>query len=310
MDPLRGMLLAGSENAWLREHAMRWSFVRRAVSRFMPGEGVDEALAAATTLGRQGMGTILTHLGENIADLSEADAEATHYFDLVGRIEGARLDSEVSVKLTQLGLDQDPARPRAHVERLASRAMAARQRLWIDMESSPYTARTLDFYRAVRPAHPNVGVALQAYLRSSAAEVDSLLALGSAVRLVKGAYKEPPTLAFPDKRDVDENFFAMAQRFLSPEARRAGVWLTVGTHDARLVDRIIAWAAANGVAKDAFEFAMLYGIGREQQARLVREGFRLRVLISYGSHWFPWYMRRLAERPANVLFVLRNMLGG
>jgi len=304
---LRTLLLAGSQSAWLRNQATRRAFVRRAVSRFMPGETVEEALAAAAALGAQGLGTILTHLGENVTARAETDAVVAHYLDLLGRIRAAGLDAEVSVKLTQLGLDFDAPLASAHTARIAAQAAALGVRVWIDMESSPYVDRTLDAYRALRPAHPNLGIALQTYLRRTAADLETLMPLAPIVRLVKGAYREPAAIAFPDKRDVDATFETLAHRLLADEARRAGAWVTLGTHDLALTAHLAAYADSAGIARDAYEFAMLYGIQREEQLRLARAGYRSRVLISYGSHWFPWYMRRLAERPANLMFVLKNL---
>ncbi len=309
MDPLRTVFLAASQNTWLRDHATRWPFVRRAVARFMPGERLDDGLRAVTALQAQGLGGILTHLGENITDRHEAEAELAHYQDALDRIARAPLDTEVSVKLTHLGLDIDPTLAERFTECLAKRAGTVGGRLWIDMEGSPYVAPTLALHRAVRARVPTVGVCVQSYLRRTAADVEDLIAQGAAVRLVKGAYAEPADIAYPDKGDVDAQFLALARRMLSPEARRAGVWLAVGTHDRALIAAVEQGVAELGMPRDGFEFAMLYGIQTAEQLRLSRAGYRVRVLVSYGASWFPWYMRRLAERPANLLFVLRNMLG-
>ena len=310
VHPLRSLFLAASQNAWLNHQATRRPFVRRAVSRFMPGESANDALAAATTLAREGFGFIVTHLGENVASAAEVAEEVSHYRDVAARIGAAGLDAEISVKLTHLGLDLDPALARRGVGELACAARGCGMHLWIDMEGSAYVEPTLALYRELRPAHPNLGICVQAYLRRTAADVESLIALGGAVRLVKGAYQEPASIAFPGKHEVDESFFTLARRLLSPEARRAGAWLAAGTHDPKLLARIEAHARSEGVPADAFEFALLYGIRRDEQLRLRAAGWRTRVLISYGSSWFPWYMRRLAERPANVGFVLRNWIGG
>ena len=276
----------------------------------MPGETLDAALAAATALRRQGLATILTRLGENIADRAEAGAVVRHYTEVLERVHAAGLDAEVSVKLTQLGLDLGAEVASGGLREIVRRAEAFGNRVWIDMEDSHYTDGTLEIFRDVRGSHANVGVCLQTYLRRTAADLETLLPLGAAVRLVKGAYREPGSIAFPRKQDVDESFFALSSRLLGAEARRAGAWLAAGTHDLRLIGRIKALVDAAAIPKGAFEFAMLYGIQREEQLRLARAGYRTRVLISYGSSWFPWYMRRLAERPANVLFVLRNVFGG
>ncbi len=308
MSIVRRLLLAGSQNRWLQRQAMRRGFVRKAVSRFMPGETLDDAVAAARELETHGLGTILTHLGENVTERAEADAEAEHYLDVIER--SASLDCEVSVKLTQLGLDLDPERPHRHLIRLIERAAELKRTIWIDMEGSAYTERTIEVYRRLRRVHPNVGVAIQAYLRRSRADVESLLPLGAAIRLVKGAYREPASIAFASLAEVNENYFALARLLLAPEARGAGARLVAGTHDTRLIARINEYAEATGVPRGAFEYAMLYGIRRDEQERLARSGYPTRVLISYGSSWFPWYMRRLAERPANLMFVAKSLFQG
>jgi proline dehydrogenase len=308
MNPMRGLFLAGSQSAWLRRQATRRRFVRRAVSRFMPGETLDDAIRASSGLRQSGMGVILTHLGENVTTRDEAEAVARHYGEMLDRLRGTELDAEVSVKLTQLGLDLGSEVASPHVAALAARAAEQGRRLWIDMEGSAYTDVTLEIFRQLRPRLPNLGVCLQSYLRRTAADLETLIPLGPAVRMVKGAYSEPASIAFQGKREVDENFFALSARLLGADARQAGAWLAVGTHDPRLIARVEAAAAAGGCPRDGLEFAMLYGIGLAEQERLAHAGYRVRVLISYGTYWFPWYMRRLAERPANVLFVVRNML--
>jgi proline dehydrogenase len=310
VNVLRGALLAGSQSAWLRRRATRSRFVRRAVSRFMPGETLEDAMSAALALRDQGMGAILTHLGENVTDRAEAAEVARHYAVVLERIRAAGLDAEVSVKPTQLGMDLGLETACEHVRGIAERARGMRGRVWIDMEGTPYTDATLELFRRVRASHDNVGVCLQSYLRRTAADLEALLPLAPSIRLVKGAYREPAALAFSRKRDVDENFFALTRRLLGAASLDAGAWLAVGTHDPRLIARIEAHAAAAGVSPDRFEFALLYGIQRPEQARLAAAGARVRVLVSYGTYWFPWYMRRLAERPANLLFALRGILAG
>ena len=304
---MRELLLAGSQSEWLRRQAGRRTFVRKAVSRFMPGESLEDALRAARALGQDGLGVILTHLGENVTERGEAAAVVDHYRGMIDRLLAEGLDAEVSIKLTQLGLDLSPELACEYAGQLADHAARLPGRFWIDMEGSPYTAVTLDTYRRLRADHPRIGIALQCYLRRTAADVESLIPLGAAIRLVKGAYQEPATIAFPQRAEVDATFLTLAKRLLTPEARERGAWLTVGTHDARLVSEIEAHADRVGWPRDGLEFALLYGIGRAEQLRLARSGRRTRVLVSYGTHWFPWYMRRLAERPANMAFVLRNL---
>ena len=307
MNPMRNLLLAGSRNAWLQRQATRRRFVKLAVRRFMPGETVDEALVAAAEQNKLGIGVTLTHLGENLNDRAEADQVLAHYLATLARIGRDGVRGEVSIKPTQLAYDIDVAMCTAHTRTLAEAARAHGSRLWIDMEGTDYTEGTLALYREVRRTHSNLGVCLQAYLRRTRADLEALLSLGPAIRIVKGAYAEPADKAFPDKREVDENFHWMAERLWSAEARAAGAWVTLGTHDHALIEWLEATAARMGVTPSAYEYALLYGIGRAEQLRLVKAGRNVRVLISYGAHWFPWYMRRLAERPANLLFVARSM---
>jgi proline dehydrogenase len=304
MGIVRSVLLAGSESRWLRERAPRYGFVRRAVSRFMPGETVEASLDATRALG---VGTVLTQLGENVTDLGHARGVTRHYLDVLERVHQGRLDIEVSIKLTQLGLDLSREECEKNLLALIERARALSNWIWIDMEGTAYTDVTLDIARRARAANPNVGVCVQAYLYRTAEDIRSLIALGSGIRLVKGAYRELPDKAFPKKSDVDENFFRLAQRLLSAEARAKGVRAIFGTHDPVLLRRIEDLGRSFALAPEALEFQMLYGIRRQEQERLAKAGYRFRVLISYGDAWFPWYMRRLAERPANILFVARNV---
>jgi proline dehydrogenase len=303
------VLLAGSENTWLRQHAMRSAFVRRSVSRFMPGEQIDDALTAARELHAAGMPTILTHLGENVRDAAEADTVAQHYIDLLDRIRASGVNAQISVKPTQLGLDLGIEICRRHLVRLAAHARNTGNMVWIDMESTPYVDRTLDLYRGLRTEFANTGVCLQAYLYRTPELLDALIPLGPAIRIVKGAYREPPTVAFPHKAQVDEQFYQLCLRLVEPDAQAAGAFLGIGTHDARLIARLQTHMTSRQVPRERYEFEMLYGIQRDLQTQLARAGARVRILISYGEYWFPWYMRRLAERPANLWFVAKNLVG-
>ena len=307
MSLIRSALLAASTNAWLRERATRAAFVKRSVRRFMPGEELADALRAGRELRPQGFSVILTALGENVTTTGEAEAVTAHYLEAFDEVAAAGLDAHISVKPTQLGLDLDGALCERNLDRLLERADARRNMLWIDMEYSRYVDRTLDLYRRARARSTRVGVALQAYLYRTERDLESLLPLGPAIRIVKGAYLEPADVAFPRKADVDESFYRLCTRLLAPDAVAAGSLVHIATHDAALQERLSAHATAHAVPQQAFEFAMLYGIGVGQQRRLAAEGRPVRVLISYGDHWFPWYMRRLAERPANVWFVVKNL---
>ncbi|MGC1830047.1 MAG: proline dehydrogenase family protein [Candidatus Acidiferrales bacterium] len=318
MSLVRRALLKASQNPWLCARAPRLGFVRRTAKRFLPGETMDAALAAASRLAENGLATLLTHLGENVEDRAGAEAATAHCFALLDRIRSAGLPAEISVKLTQLGLDLDSEFCFTNLSKLiehslrekSSGAEPARKIVWIDMEHSPYVDITLELHRRAHNAHRNTGVCVQAYLYRTEDDVASLISLGAAVRLVKGAYNEPPEIAFPKKADVDENYFRLAQMLLGAEARRAGVRAALATHDKKLIVRICAWATTQGIERDRLEFEMLYGIEPREQLRLVREGYRARVLISYGSAWFPWFTRRLAEHPANAWFLARNLFSG
>jgi proline dehydrogenase len=302
----RSLLLAASQNRWLRDHAARYRFVRRSVSRFMPGESLEDALAAARVLREQNIGAVFTHLGENIKDAAEAAHVAAHYVEVLRHNREQGIGTEISVKLTQLGLDLSPD---LCFEKL-SRIIAAEQpdsTVWIDMEASDYVDATLDLYRRALAAFPNVGICLQAYLYRTKADLDGLLKLRSSVRLVKGAYKEPANIAFPRKHDVDENYFALAQTMLRAGHEGRMPRAAFGTHDVALIRRIADFAAQESFAKSEVEVQMLYGIQRAEQIRLARNGYRCVVLVAYGGFWYPWFMRRLAERPANVWFLLRNV---
>jgi proline dehydrogenase len=308
MSLARNALLAMSTNAWLRERATKTAFVRRSVSTFMPGERLEDALAAAARQQQQGIGTIFTKLGENLARVADAEEVTRHYLDVIDQVKATKLDAQISVKPTQLGLDLDKELCFRNLQRLIDRAEERGSFVWIDMESSPYVDPTLDLFRRTRARSARIGIALQAYLNRTAADVESLVPLGSAIRLVKGAYLEPASIAYPKKADVDENFYTNSVRLMREDARRPGALLQLATHDPRLVDRLAAYIDAQQVPKAAYEFAMLYGIQRPLQQRLVHAGRPLRVLIAYGEYWFAWYMRRLAERPANVWFVVKNIV--
>jgi proline dehydrogenase len=302
---MRGLLLWCAQNPWLSTHVPRWRFARRAVRRFLPGEGLDAALKAAVEFQAQGIGALFTRLGENVKDLHEAAAVVEHYEEVLAASTGVR--AEISVKPTQLGLDIDAAAAYSNLERLARAAARAKTFLWIDMEGSAYTDPTLDLYKRLHHDHADTGVCLQAYLFRTAADIAKLLPLQPAIRLVKGAYSEPATIAFAAKRDVDANYLALSALML-PEVKRGKARLVLGTHDVELVSRVWRFAEALGMERAQLEVNMLYGIRTDEQRRLAREGFVVKDLIAYGDAWYAWYLRRLAERPANVLFVARQML--
>ena len=274
----------------------------------MPGEDFDSALKAATVFRSLQIGAIFTRLGENVSDLSEATAVVEHYESVLKAASAAGVDAEISVKPTQLGLDLDPAAALANLNRLAAAAASVRGFMWIDMEGSAYTDPTIDLYTKVRAKHREVGVCLQAYLYRTADDLGRLLPSSPAIRLVKGAYAEPPDRAFRAKRDVDANYLALSALMLH-EVKRGKARLVLGTHDVQLIHRIAHLGRALGVERRQLEVAMLYGIRTEELAKLAVEGHPVKDLVAYGTAWYPWYVRRLAERPANVLFVARQMFG-
>ena len=306
MALMRSMLLAASQNAWLRSNAVKFPFVRRSVSRFMPGETLDAALAAAQSLLQKKIGSVFTHLGENVTDRNEACQVTDHYLEVLDRIHQANLSTEVSVKLTQLGLDLSPDFCFENLERIIQREKSAAT-VWVDMEASSCVDVTLDIYRRALDKYPNVGICLQAYLYRTKKDFVELLTLRPSIRLVKGAYKEPAAIAYPKKFDVDENYFALAKEMLHAKLAGNCARAAFGTHDVALICRISQFLAGQGIAKSQFEVQMLYGIQRAEQERLAQEGCRSVVLVAYGTYWYPWFVRRLAERPANMWFLLRNV---
>ena len=306
---MRSALLWMARSERLAETIPNLRFAKRAVRRFMPGERLEDAFAAAERLRDERINVLFTRLGENLTSLSEADVVAAHYKEVlrkdaqrnhaVGRI-------ELSIKPTQLGLDQDFDACLAHCHDIARDCAASGTWFWIDMEGSAHTDRTLDLAEALLAEHDNVGIAVQAYLRRSAADVQRLLPLRPAIRLVKGAYDEPATIAYRDAAVVDANFLGLAVVVAGPAAR-GEARLALGTHDVELIDQIRTITETQGIPREVLEVHMLYGI-REQELRRLRDtGHPVFSLVAYGSAWYRWYMRRLAERPANVIFALRQL---
>ena len=302
------MLLWAARNPWLGQRVPRLRFVRRAVRRFMPGERLTDALDAAEALRARGLGSVFTFLGENVTDLAAARRVVDHYHEVLDRVAERRLQTEISVKLTHFGLDIDLDVAFENLHGLAEHAARLGNSVWIDMEGSAYTEDTIALFERSRARHENVGLCLQAYLRRTPTDVERLLSLHPAIRLVKGAYDEPAAIAHRARRDVDAAFVDLGTQLL--RAMRDGhvARFIAGTHDVALVKRLSAAAEGLGLERRAVEVQMLYGIRPAEQRRLVAEGFDVRALIAYGEAWYSWYLRRLAERPANVLFALRQLL--
>jgi proline dehydrogenase len=304
VNPARETILLAARNRWLGEHLPRLRFVRATVGRFMPGETMEEALEAGERLAAEGIPVTFTFLGENIESAADAEAVADHYLRLLDLIEGRGLDAEVSVKPTHLGLDLDPEETFQRLRRLAKRSAAIGKYLFLDMESVPYVDPTLSIYRRLREEFENTGVCIQAYLHRTPQDVADLLAVGASIRLVKGAYREPGDVVIRN-RTIRATFQKLALEFLRLSG---GGRLALATHDVPMLAEIERRAAAAGFDKSAYEIQMLYGIRVADQRRLAAEGFRVRVLISYGTHWYPWFMRRLAEHPGNVWLAVRNLI--
>jgi len=273
-------------------------------ARFVAGFRIEDALSAAAALGRQGLFVTLDSLGENVASPAQARQAAQIYHWLLDAIAGANFDANVSLKLTQMGMDLGENVAFEIVSGLVKQAAAANSFVRVDMEGSAYTQATIDLVRRLHAVPANlghVGIVIQAYLRRSARDVETLLSDGIRIRLCKGAYKEPPEVAFPTKREVDENFVALTKVLL-----KSGIYHGIATHDEAMIRATREFVAAERLDRSSFEFQMLYGIRRDLQRQLVQEGYHVRVYVPFGDQWYPYFMRRLAERPANVLFLARN----
>jgi proline dehydrogenase len=281
----------------------------RAASRFVAGETLEEAVAVVRDLNAAGLSATLDFLGENVATQAEAEASAGAYLEAVKRIREAGIHSGISLKLTALGLDLADDLAATLLAAVVGRAadLAPPVFVRIDMEGSPYTARTLAIFERVFREHRNVGVVIQSYLFRSAADVERLIELGAHVRVVKGAYKEPEQIAWPAKADVDASFLRLTERLLNPAARERGVYTAVASHDPAIIGWVKSFAEQRGIGRDQFEFQLLYGIRRDLQTALAAEGYRVRVYVPYGRQWYPYFVRRLAERPENMAFVARNV---
>ena len=303
MNVARDAVLWAADNRWLREHLPKYRFVRRSVRRFMPGETLDDAIAAAERLRERGLPTMFTSLGENVTELADARRVVEHYREAYDRVAAEGLDTEFSVKPSHLGLDLDRHAALANLEELATTATEHGNWLWLDMESASYVDGTLDLYRKLRAGHAHVGVCLQAYLKRTAGDVDSLMPLDPTIRLVKGAYREPRELVFGSREVIDEAYRRLALLIL---ARKGPVGrLALGTHDVGLIRQIQTDVGGH----DGFEVHMLFGIRQAELLRMGAEGYQARSLISYGTHWYPWFMRRIAEKPVqNTLLALRNLV--
>ena len=305
---LRTFFVRLSENPSLRNFAERSSLGRRVSSRFVAGTEIADAVRATQAINRAGMSVTIDNLGENVTNPDEARHSAQLYHQILDAIAADHLNANISLKLTHMGLDVDEKLARDIVGGLVAKAASMNPPgfVRVDMEGSPYTQRTLDFVHELHrmPGNANsVGTVIQAYLKRSESDVENLLAEGIRIRLCKGAYKEPPEIAFAAKSDVDVNYVKLMKILM-----KSGIYHGLATHDESIVHQAQAFATSEKLSRDSFEFQMLYGIRRDLQRRLVRDGWRLRIYIPFGTEWYPYFMRRLGERPANVLFIARNLL--
>ncbi len=301
----RAMFIALSESRMLRAVAERSRIGRRVSSRFVAGMTVDDALSATTRTNSLGMSVSIDNLGENVTNVEETKRSAALYHQMIDEIADRGLDANVSLKLTHMGLDVDESLARTTVAELVAHATRRGSFVRIDMEGSPYTQKTLDIVRELhrQPGHAaHVGAVIQSYLRRSERDVEELCAKRIRIRLCKGAYKEPSGIAFQEKSEVDASFVRLMKIML-----KSGVYHGIATHDPNMIEASKAFAQSEKIARETFEFQMLYGVRRDLQEQLVRDGWRVRVYIPFGTEWYPYLMRRLAERPANVIFIAKNM---
>jgi len=302
----RNILLWCSRNRWLKKRFPKLKFTKRAVKKFMPGESVEDAIEATRKLLENKIPTTFTHLGENITTLEEAEENTQHYLALLDKIKNENLDIEISLKLTQIGFDLSFDETFELFSQIAAKTKSNNNFVFIDIEDSSYVDKTIDFYKNIKKKYDNVGLCLQSYLYRTMEDIEQMKDINPTIRLVKGAYKEPETVAFKSKKEVDENFFKLSE-FLLTNIKNNNWRTAFATHDINLIKQIENAGARMGIEKGNLEFHLLYGIKSSEQLKLAADEYSVRVLISYGEAWFPWYMRRLAERPANVGFVLRNL---
>ncbi len=299
---LKDTLLQLSQSQRMREFVTQNRVTRGASRRFVAGETVEEAVQATQILNQRGIEVALDLLGENVNDEEQARAalqDYRHAVDLIGKL---RVGANISIKLTALGLDISPELCEKNLKILLEYAQQYKVFVCIDMEGSDYTQRTVDMTLRMHEQFEHVGTVIQSYLYRSRKDLEQLLLQGVRVRLVKGAYKEPSNLAFPQKQDVDQNYVQLMMMLLS-----RGNYPAIATHDEAIIDATCKYARTHGISKDAFEFQMLYGIRRDLQEKLVQQGYHMRVYVPYGSQWYPYLMRRMAERPANLIFVMSNL---
>jgi proline dehydrogenase len=303
----RSALIYLSQKEGLKEFAARFKLFKKLTTRFIAGETLEEAVAAIREINAEGCTASFDHLNESVSNPAEADAEVQEYLRILASIDETGIKSNVSIKLTQFGLELDPELAYKNARLIVNDAARRGNFVRVDMESSSVTQKTIDIFKRLRGEFGlnEVGIVLQSYLRRTYDDAEELVKLPARIRICKGAYNEPPEVSFPDKKDTDENYVRVMKLLLT-----SGIYHGIATHDPKMISATVEFAQQQGIGKDAFEFQMLYGIRRDLQRQLAKDGYNVRVYVPYGKHWYPYFMRRLAERPANIWFVLKNMLKG
>ena len=303
----RSALIWLSGHEGLKDFATRFSFFKKLTTRFVAGETIDEVIPYIREINAENCTASFDHLNESVDNADEANKEVEEYLRILQQIEATRIRSNVSIKLTQFGLGLDQELAYKNARRVVVDAKQRGNFVRVDMEGSNVTQATIDIFKRLRSEFDlnDVGIVLQSYLRRTYDDAKELVKLPARIRICKGAYSEPPEVAFPDKKDVDDNYVKVMQLLLS-----SGVYHGIATHDPKMIDATIDFATKEGIGKEKFEFQMLYGIRRDLQRQLARDGYNMRVYVPYGKHWYPYFMRRLAERPANIWFVMKNMFRG
>jgi proline dehydrogenase len=303
----RNALLWLSQREGLKDFAARFGFFKKLTTRFVAGDTIDEVIPLIRQLNAENCTASFDHLNESVGSAAEAEKEVAEYLNILTKIDEQRIRSNVSIKLTQFGLAIDPELAYRNARRVVEEAQRRANFVRVDMEGSDATQATIDIFKRLRAEFGlnDVGIVLQSYLYRTYADAQELVKLPARIRICKGAYNEPPEVAFPDKKDVDANYVKVMQLLLG-----SGIYHGIATHDPKMIDATIDFARREGIGKEKFEFQMLYGVRRDLQRQLARDGFNLRIYVPYGKHWYPYFMRRLAERPANVWFVLKNLAKG
>jgi len=303
----RDSLLWLSEREGIKDFATRFRFFKKLTTRFVAGDSIDEVIPFIRQLNAENCTASFDHLNESVGSAAEADGEVAEYLNILAKIDESHIRSNVSIKLTQFGLGLDPELAYRNARRIVEDANRRGNFVRVDMEGSDVTQVTIDIFKRLRAEFGlnDVGIVLQSYLYRTYADAQELVKLPARIRICKGAYSEPPEVAFPDKKDVDANYIKVMQLLLA-----SGTYHGIATHDPKMIDATVDFVKREGIGKEKFEFQMLYGIRRDLQRQLARDGYNVRIYVPYGKHWYPYFMRRLAERPANVWFVLKNLAKG